>query len=191
MWKNYGIADDWSQTLTCLPVLPLEPRLRRQDTQDRRIKNVEEWLLQTEGFRNQDAGYGDVNPMTKLYPVMEIGGRQDLYSIIRASREECKEEGGLSADRPRLSRRRWGLIQYSTINSEDKMSPLRVLILASRLKGALTHAHASPPIQTGCRRVGRGPGGKPMGTRKRSLVGGGWLRAFCEETVIPLLRSKQ
>ena len=113
MWKNYGIADDWSQTLTCLPVLPLEPRLRRQDTQDRRIKNVEEWLLQTEVFRNQQAGYGDVNPMTQLYLVMEIGGRQDLYSIIRVNREECKEEGGLSADRPRLSRRRWRLIQYN------------------------------------------------------------------------------
>jgi len=47
---NYTIVDDRSPLLTWLS--PLEPRLRHQDIQERRVDNVGEWLLQTEEFRN-------------------------------------------------------------------------------------------------------------------------------------------
>ena len=45
---NYTIADDRSPLLAWLS--PLEPRLRHRDIQERRVDNVGEWLLQTEGF---------------------------------------------------------------------------------------------------------------------------------------------
>ena len=46
--NNYA-ADDRSQLLAWLS--PLEPRLRHQDIQARRIDNVGEWLMQTGEFR--------------------------------------------------------------------------------------------------------------------------------------------
>ena len=46
---NYTVADDRSQLLTWLS--PLEPRLRHRDIQERRVDNIGEWLMQTEGFR--------------------------------------------------------------------------------------------------------------------------------------------
>ena len=48
--NNYVVADDRSQLLAWLS--PLEPRLRHQDIQERRVANVGEWLLQTEEFRS-------------------------------------------------------------------------------------------------------------------------------------------
>jgi len=48
--QNIYAADDRSQLLAWLS--PLEPRLRHQDIQERRVDNVGEWLLQTEEFRS-------------------------------------------------------------------------------------------------------------------------------------------
>ena len=56
VWNNCNIADERSQVLTWLS--PLEPRLRHQDIQDRRVKDVGEWLLQTEEFRSWCTGGG-------------------------------------------------------------------------------------------------------------------------------------
>jgi len=48
--QNYlSIADDRSQLLTWLS--PLDPGLRHWDIQERRVKDVGEWLIQTEEFR--------------------------------------------------------------------------------------------------------------------------------------------
>lgn len=49
VWNNYTVADDRSQLLAWLS--PLEPRLRHQDLQERRVDHVGEWLIQTEQFR--------------------------------------------------------------------------------------------------------------------------------------------
>ena len=49
MQNNYVVADDRSQLLAWLS--PLEPRLRHQGIQERRVDNVGEWLIQTEEFR--------------------------------------------------------------------------------------------------------------------------------------------
>jgi len=51
---SYIIADDRSQILTWLS--PLDPRLRHQDIRGRRVGNVGEWLLQTEGFESWCTG---------------------------------------------------------------------------------------------------------------------------------------
>jgi len=47
--NNYTVADDRSQILAWL--LPLEPKLRHLDLQERRAGHVGEWLIQTEEFR--------------------------------------------------------------------------------------------------------------------------------------------
>jgi len=54
--NNCTITEGRSQILTWLS--PLEPRLRHQDVQDRRVESVGEWLLQTEEFRSWCAGSG-------------------------------------------------------------------------------------------------------------------------------------
>ena len=101
VWSSCTTIEDWSQILTWL--WPLEPRLRRQDTQDRRAKNVGEWFLQTEEFRSQRPVVGDINPMTQLCFAMEARepAKLILYSVIRMNHEECEEEGNLSADKQR------------------------------------------------------------------------------------------
>ena len=48
-FNNYVVSDDRSQLLDWLS--PLEPRLRHQDIQERRVENVGEWLMGTEEFR--------------------------------------------------------------------------------------------------------------------------------------------
>ena len=53
---NSTVADERSQILTWLS--PLEPRLRHKDIQERRVKNVGEWVLQTQEFRSWHASYG-------------------------------------------------------------------------------------------------------------------------------------
>ena len=57
--NNCTITDGRSQLLTWLS--PLEPRLQHQDIRDRRVKDVGEWLLQTEKFRSwcADSGGGE------------------------------------------------------------------------------------------------------------------------------------
>jgi len=52
--NNFTIADDRSNILAWLS--PLDPKLRHQDIQDRRVENVGEWLLETKEFRNWQAG---------------------------------------------------------------------------------------------------------------------------------------
>ena len=47
---NFTVADDRPNILAWLS--PLDPRLRHQDIQDRRVENVGEWLLQTEEFKS-------------------------------------------------------------------------------------------------------------------------------------------
>ena len=51
------LADD-RRDLPCW-LSPLDPKLRHQDIQARRVENVGEWLLQTEEFRNWGAGSGE------------------------------------------------------------------------------------------------------------------------------------
>ena len=57
VWNNYTVADDRPQLLAWLS--PLEPRLRHRDIQERRVKDVGEWLMQTEGFRSWYDGSGE------------------------------------------------------------------------------------------------------------------------------------
>jgi len=52
--SNSYIIDGRSQMLTWLS--PLDPRLRHQDIQGRRVGNVGEWLLQTEEFESWCTG---------------------------------------------------------------------------------------------------------------------------------------
>ena len=49
VWNNYTVPEDRSPLLTWIS--PLEPRLRHQDIQERRIDNVGEWLIKTGEFR--------------------------------------------------------------------------------------------------------------------------------------------
>ena len=48
MQNNLTISDDRSQLLTWLS--PLDPGLRHSDIQERRVKDVGEWLIRSEGF---------------------------------------------------------------------------------------------------------------------------------------------
>jgi len=52
--SNVTIADGRSNILAWLS--PLDPRLRHQDIQDRRVESIGEWLLQTEEFRSWHTG---------------------------------------------------------------------------------------------------------------------------------------
>ena len=54
VWNRCTVADERSQILTWLS--PLEPKLRHQDIQDRRVESIGEWLLQTEEFRSWYTG---------------------------------------------------------------------------------------------------------------------------------------
>ena len=49
VWNHCTIGDDRSKLLTWLSLL--EPGLRHRDLRERRVNNVGEWLIQTEGFR--------------------------------------------------------------------------------------------------------------------------------------------
>lgn len=53
--NNYTVADE-SRILTWLS--PLEPGIRHQDIQERRVEHVGEWLLKTDEFRNWYASGG-------------------------------------------------------------------------------------------------------------------------------------
>ena len=46
---NFDGTDDQPNILTWLS--PLDPKLRHQDIRDRRVKDIGEWVLQTEEFR--------------------------------------------------------------------------------------------------------------------------------------------
>ena len=50
VWNYCTIADDRSKLLTWLSLL--EPGLRHRDLRERRVNDVGEWLIQTEGFRS-------------------------------------------------------------------------------------------------------------------------------------------
>ena len=52
--KKITVADDRPNILAWLS--PLDPKLRHQDIQDRRVESIGEWLLQTEEFRGWHAG---------------------------------------------------------------------------------------------------------------------------------------
>ena len=52
--NSFTVADNRSEILTWLS--PLDPKLRHQDIQSRRVENVGEWLLRTEEFRTWYAG---------------------------------------------------------------------------------------------------------------------------------------
>jgi len=51
---NYAVTDDRSQLLTWLSAL--DPRLRHQDIQERRVDNIGEWLMRTKEFRSWHDG---------------------------------------------------------------------------------------------------------------------------------------
>ena len=51
---NYTVSNDRPDILAWLS--PLEPKLRHQGIRDSRVKNVGEWLLRTEEFRNWCSG---------------------------------------------------------------------------------------------------------------------------------------
>ena len=57
VWNNCTISDERSPLLAWLS--PLEPKLRHQDIQERRVGNVGEWLMQTEEFRRWCTGSGE------------------------------------------------------------------------------------------------------------------------------------
>jgi len=52
--NNVTVADDRSNILPWLS--PLDPKLRHQDIQDRRVENIGEWRLETGEFRSRNAG---------------------------------------------------------------------------------------------------------------------------------------
>jgi len=54
--NNLTFADD-RHNLLCW-ISPLDPKLKHQDIQARRVENIGEWLLQTEEFRSWEAGSG-------------------------------------------------------------------------------------------------------------------------------------
>ena len=56
VWNNYTVADEKSQILAWLS--PLEPQRRHHDIRSRRVKEVGDWLLQTEEYRNWFDGIG-------------------------------------------------------------------------------------------------------------------------------------
>ena len=55
--NKFTVPDDRSNILAWLS--PLDPKSRHQDIQDRRVKSVGEWLLQTEEFRSWQGGCGE------------------------------------------------------------------------------------------------------------------------------------
>jgi len=55
--NNFTFAGDRSDILGWLS--PLNPKLRHQDIQGRRVEALGEWLLQTEEFRRWHAGGGE------------------------------------------------------------------------------------------------------------------------------------
>ena len=63
--NNVTIADDRSNILAWLS--PLDPKLRHQDIQDRRVENVGEWLLQSDEFRRWRAGVGGESDNAVLF----------------------------------------------------------------------------------------------------------------------------
>ena len=52
--NNFTLVGDRSEILAWLS--PLDPKLRHQDIQSRRVENVGEWLLQTGEFKSWYAG---------------------------------------------------------------------------------------------------------------------------------------
>jgi len=90
--NNFTVADDRSNILAWLS--PLDPKLRHQDIQDRRVENIGEWLLQTEEFRSwnacsergeSDKGvlfcYGDPG-VRKTYNNDEPRGREEMGKVL-------------------------------------------------------------------------------------------------------------
>jgi len=90
--NNFTVADDRSNILAWLS--PLDPKLRHQDIQDRRVENIGEWLLQTEEFRSwnacsergeSDKGvlfcYGDPG-VGKTYNNDEPRGREEMGKVL-------------------------------------------------------------------------------------------------------------
>ena len=69
VWNNnYTVTEDRSPLMAWLS--PLEPRLRHQDIQERRVDNVGEWLIQTEEFRkwhSWSSGDGDDSAVLFYY----------------------------------------------------------------------------------------------------------------------------
>jgi len=58
VWNNCTVNEDLSPLLTWLS--PLDPGLRHCDIQERRVKDVGEWLTGTEKFRRWcESGEGD------------------------------------------------------------------------------------------------------------------------------------
>ena len=57
---NITVTDDRSEILAWLS--PLEPNLRHQDVQTRRVKSVGDWLLQTEEYRSWQSRDGQGEP---------------------------------------------------------------------------------------------------------------------------------
>jgi len=55
--SNYTVTDDRSQLLAWLS--PLEPSLRHRDVRERRVKNIGEWVMQTEEFRRWSGRSGE------------------------------------------------------------------------------------------------------------------------------------
>jgi len=53
---NPTVADNRSDILAWLS--PLDPKARHQDVRERRVKDIGEWVLQTEEFKGWSAGTG-------------------------------------------------------------------------------------------------------------------------------------
>jgi len=65
--QNSYVADDQAQPLAWLS--SLKSRVQHQDIQERRVDNVGEWVMQTEGFRkwNGRSGRGEDNNVVLFY----------------------------------------------------------------------------------------------------------------------------
>ena len=74
--QNSYVADDRSQLLAWLSLL--EPRLRHQDIQERRVNNVGEWLLQTEEFKAWYEGSGEGEDDKAVFLAMVVRGSERL-----------------------------------------------------------------------------------------------------------------
>ena len=61
---NITVTDDRSEILAWLS--PLEPNVRHQDVQTRRVKNVGDWLLRTDEYRSWQSrdGQGELQKAT-------------------------------------------------------------------------------------------------------------------------------
>ena len=86
----FTVASDRPSILWWLS--PPDPKLRHQDIQARRVENVGEWLLQTEGFISWYEGSGRV-PIIQFCFALEIQASVRLISGSKDEPQGWKKKG--------------------------------------------------------------------------------------------------